>query len=483
MLLLRAHSILPPAGLRIGAPVLLVLLALQLSSRLDARSPVSGGSPNIILLMADDLGYECLSSNGGSPYRTPELDRLAATGVRFRHCHSQPLCTPSRVQIMTGQYNYRNYVKFGLLRPGERTFAHVLRQAGYRTAIAGKWQLGGDSEGVRKFGFDRHCLWHLKGRGSRFWEPIIVEDGVEISDRVKDRYGPDVFVDFIEKFIEEGGEKPFFVYFPMALTHWPFVPTPDSPPGGSRERSGRYDGQRGGLEYFPDMVAYTDKLVGRLDRKLAELGIRDDTVLMFTGDNGNATNITSRLEGREIQGAKGTMIDAGDRVPLVVSWPGGIPTPHTSDALVDFTDFLPTLAELAGQDLGTEIPVDGVSFVPVLTEKSAGKRTWSLCHYNPRPPVKPGNEAALRKLEKRLAGQREAKRLGRYIRTRRFKLFDDGRFYDLVADPLESRSLPPGSTGKEGEAVRVRLAGVLADLPPFRPFLEEPGEPSGKDAP
>ena len=124
--------------------------------------------PNIIVIMADDIGMENLSCYGATAHKTPHLDALAGNGIRFEHAHSQPICTPSRVQIMTGIYNNRNYVQFGLLDPEAVTFGNVLRDAGYTTAVAGKWQLQGGFEGVRNFGFDHHCLWQLTRRPSRF---------------------------------------------------------------------------------------------------------------------------------------------------------------------------------------------------------------------------------------------------------------------------------------------------------------------------
>jgi len=115
--------------------------------------------PNIILIMADDLGYECIGTNGGTSYKTPVLDKMAEKGIRFEHCYSQPLCTPSRVQIMTGIYNVRNYVQFGLLDRNQVTFGHLLKKSGYATCIAGKWQLGRQSDSAGHFGFDESCLW------------------------------------------------------------------------------------------------------------------------------------------------------------------------------------------------------------------------------------------------------------------------------------------------------------------------------------
>ena len=115
--------------------------------------------PNVILIMADDMGYEALSANGSESCKSPNLDKLAAKGVRFTNCFSNPICTPSRAKIMTGQYNVRNYVKFGWLDREQATFADQLKAAGYATAIAGKWQLGKDKDSPQHFGFQQSCLW------------------------------------------------------------------------------------------------------------------------------------------------------------------------------------------------------------------------------------------------------------------------------------------------------------------------------------
>ncbi len=196
--------------------------------------------PNIVLILADDMGYECLGCNGSTEYQTPNLDRLAAEGIRFEHCYSQPLCTPSRVKIMTGQYNFRNYEDFGYLNPNQKTFANLLKDAGYATCIAGKWQLNGlnrnnpGNQDVNRpfhFGFDEYCLWqlhHQKKDGERYADPLITQNGKDLP-RKSDLYGPQIFADYICDFIDRKSDKPFFVYYPMVLVHDPFVPTPDSP--------------------------------------------------------------------------------------------------------------------------------------------------------------------------------------------------------------------------------------------------------------
>jgi len=174
--------------------------------------------PNIILIMADDLGFECLGCYGSASYETPVLDELARTGMRFEHCYSQPLCTPSRVKIMTGRSNARNYIRFGVFDFTERTFAHVMKDAGYDTCIVGKWQLTGrGADGPYVAGFDEYCLWHMedafKPKGSRYRDPKIIEDG-QLLEGLEGKYGPDIFCDYIHDFIERhksSNSNPFFL--------------------------------------------------------------------------------------------------------------------------------------------------------------------------------------------------------------------------------------------------------------------------------
>jgi arylsulfatase A len=140
-----------------------------------------GKRPNIVVILADDLGYECIGADGGTSYKTPVLDKLAAGGARFDHGYAQPLCTPTRVQLMTGIYNVRNYVRFGLLDPKQTTFAHLLKQAGYATCVVGKWQLEGGFEGPGHFGFDEYCLWQLNRRPGRYANPGLEVNGKQIN--------------------------------------------------------------------------------------------------------------------------------------------------------------------------------------------------------------------------------------------------------------------------------------------------------------
>ena len=282
--------------------------------------------PNVVLIMADDLGYECLGVYGSASYRTPNLDRLSINGARFLNCHAQPLCTPTRVQIMTGRYNFRNYTQFGALAAGEKTFGHVLKEHGYATGVFGKWQLdeaGGQKP--REAGFDQYCLWNYLGvRGNRYGDPRLVywDDALhqEVTQDFPGQYGPDISLRNLLRFMEESVEKevPFFAYYPMILPHNPFKPTPVSP----EWEQGRHTREP---RFFGEMVEYIDLMVGQIVQRLNDLGVREHTLIIFTGDNGTNTAIVSRMkDGREIRGGKGYHSDAGTRVPLIVNWTGNL---------------------------------------------------------------------------------------------------------------------------------------------------------------
>jgi len=364
-------------------------------------APAVAKPTNVVLIMADDMGYEALSANGSESCKTPNLDKLSAEGVRFTNCFANPICTPSRAKIMTGQYNVRNYVKFGLLDRGQTTFAHQLKAAGYATCIAGKWQLGRDADSPQHFGFEQSCLWqHTRGGRSkengktidrRFVNPMLEFNGNE-KDYVNGEYGPQVCADFICDFIDKNKEKPFLVYYPMILTHCPFDPTPDSTDwdpkrlGSTSYKGDRKDPQR----HFRDMVAYADKIVGQIVAQLEKSGVHDNTLLIFTGDNGTDKPIVTRWNGTKVAGGKGSMSDTGTRVPLVASWPAGIRQPgRVVDDLVEFSDLMPTLCEVTGAELPANYPGDGSSIVPVLQDNaSARKKDWIYIWYRGRVMVR-----------------------------------------------------------------------------------------------
>ena len=380
--------------------VLTAFAALLLGANVAQAAPAND-QPNIILIMADDMGYEALSSNGSESCKSPNLDKLAAKGVRFTNGFSNPICTPSRVKLMTGQYNVRNYVKFGWLDREQTTFAHQLKAAGYATAIAGKWQLGRDKDSPQHFGFEQSCLWQhtrsgrSKEKGKtidrRFVNPQLEFNGVE-KDFTSGEYGPQVCTDFICDFIDQNKKKPFLVYYPMILTHCPFDPTPDSTDwdpkrlGSTTYKGDRNDPQR----HFRDMVAYADKAVGQIVAQLEKSGVRDNTLIIFTGDNGTDTPIVTPWNGTKVVGGKGTMSDTGTRVPLIVNWPAGIQKPgRVVDDLVEFTDIFPTICEVTGAKLPKNHPADGASIVPVLRNQAdARKKDWIYIWYRKQVMVR-----------------------------------------------------------------------------------------------
>ncbi len=407
---------------------------------LAAAQPQSGRKPNIVLMMADDLGYECIGANGSRSYSTPNLDHLAESGARFNHCYSQPLCTPSRVQIMTGLYNVRNYTDFGELDRSQTTFAHLLKDRGYATCIAGKWQLGEQPDAPHHFGFDQACLWqHTRNRtdknkrDTRYPNPHLDING-QPHDFDNGEYGPDVCTRFIGEFMEKNRDRPFFVYYPMILTHCPFAPTPDSEDWNPNSKGkGRY---KGNPKYFGDMVTYMDKLVGEIVAKLEALGLRDDTLVIFIGDNGTDKPIVSQLDGREVAGAKGKMTDAGTRVPLIANWPHVIPQGTVSDDLIDFSDFLPTFCDATG-DVPKDRLLDGRSFLPQLRGEPGDPRNWVYCWYSARRGDKPQA----------------------WARNQRYKLYADGSFYDVPNDWHEKNPLTDPSP--EAKQARDMLQQVL----------------------
>ncbi len=411
--------------------------------------------PNIILIMADDMGYECLSTYGSTSYQTPVLDQLASDGIKFENCVSQPLCTPSRVKIMTGLYNYRNYDYFGHLNSKEYTFGNLMKEAGYATCIAGKWQLNGlaykdeisdwdDHSRPNKFGFDEYCLWQLtEGRtknSERFADPLIEQNG-QFLERNKDAYGPDIFANYILDFIDRKKEEPFFVYYPMVLVHDPFVPTPDSETWQNKEIRYKND-----TTYFKDMVAYTDKIVGKITTKLKELNLAENTIVIFTGDNGTHPTIYSNMENGKIRGAKGNTIDHGTHVPLIISWPEKIKKGFVHQGLIEFSDFFSTFAEL----VESEVVSDGHSFLPLLMGETYTDRESAFVHYDPK------------------WGKNVNRYRNQFVRTLDYKLYQDGNFYDLNTDIMEKNPISIDSLHNNEQAILNQLKTEMKNHPDWK---------------
>lgn len=341
--------------------------------------------PNILLILADDLGAYDLGCYGGKDVRTPHLDALAAQGVRFATCYATPHCTTSRIELLTGKYGFRTGVysnsgsrEFDMAR--EKSFERLLRERGYATAIAGKWGIIGSPTVM---GFDESCLWAVKkgarsyqqamplpddaeyggptnsaGVTSRYWHPALVENGKFRATGPND-FGPDLFREFLVGFMRRHREQPFLAFYSMCLPHGETalgdeeraaVPVPDAGEPGSRRDGG-----------FVAMKEYVDFEVGRLLAAVDELGLRDNTLVLFVADNGS-------LGPR----GKDSSTEGGVWVPLIVRGPGVV-AGRASEALVDLSDVLPTLAEVAGATVPEGI--DGVSFVPALRGEP-GTREW-----------------------------------------------------------------------------------------------------------
>jgi arylsulfatase A len=277
-------------------------------------------------------------------------------------------------------------------------------------------------------GFDEYLCWAFRIAGggdaltSRYWDPVLWQAGSR-ADRPGE-YGPDVYCDFLIDFMTRNAAGPFLAYYPMCLPHFPFEWPPGSSGAGTDE------------EKFAAMVAYMDLLVGRIVAALDGLGLRQKTLVLFTGDNGTDKRFTSDLNGEPYGGGKDTITDAGTRVPLVASWPGTVPGGRVVTDLVDFSDFMPTLAELAGADLPAGVRIDGVSFAPQLLGAEGRPRDWVYAQV----------------------------RDDAFAREERWKLNTKGELYDMVADPGEAAPIAAGAGGAEAERARARLQWVLDNM-------------------
>lgn len=430
--LLRMASF-PPARV---IEMLAILLLLAVTSAVDG----SEQRPNIILILSDDIGAETVGVYGGESYQTPRLDEMAADGMRFEYAYAQPLCTPSRVKIMTGQYNFRNYTHFGYLDPAQTTFAHMLKAGGYNTMVAGKWQLYDnlfeDLQGSLPLsaGFDEYLVWQMKSveKGSRYWEPRLNHNG-QLQQYEASVFGPDVFNDYVLDYIDAHKGSPFFIYYPMVLAHDPWVTTPDM-----------LDKSASDQQKFTAMMAYMDKLVGKVIDKVTESGIADRTLILYVGDNGTGRDIVSLQDGVEVRGAKGDTIDAGSRVPFIAWGPSVVKSGLVSDSLINLNDVLPTLSSLAGVPLPQDYPGDGESLLPVLMGQHELQRRELFIHYEPRWPS--GAPA-------------------RYAFDRRWKLYQHGDFFDMQSDPQESSPLNTGKLNADAASAYQSLHALIESMP------------------
>ena len=396
--------------------------------------------PNIVLIMADDVGCETLGCYGGQSFKTPHIDRLAKTGLKFTHCYAMPVCHPTRTCLLSGRYpRHQGNPRWGTFpRVDEaQTLAKALQSAGYRTSISGKWQLTlllKDPQQPHRMGFDDYCLfgWH---EGPRYHQPMIHQNG-ELRTDVSDRYGPSVYVDHIVDFMKRNKDRPFFAFYSMALCH--DVTDDLKQPVPYARNKDHYD-------TFAEMMAQMDIHVGRVTAAIRRLGLEKDTLVLFTTDNGTAKRslhqavdgkfirrpVSSRIGGKLVPGGKGNLSNDGTHVPLLASWPGRISPGTTTDQLVDMSDFLPTFRELAGKTLSARdrVKIDGQSFAGVLVGRGGRGRRWAYA-------------------------ERGTRRF--FVRTQNWKLYNNGKLYHVPRD-INEKSPVALSRAPKSAAADIRL--------------------------
>jgi arylsulfatase A len=388
--------------------------------------------PNVILIMSDDIGIGGFSCYGSDKYKTPHLDALAQNGVRYEHCFSMALCGPSRACLLTGRYAFRT----GMTSNGtgnkvspdkEVCIARVLKEAGYATAFAGKWNQLAYLKSLpeaKRWGWDEYLRWERSDKDGRYWNPSYDKNG-KIQEGVDTKYGPDLCHEFAVDFITRHQDKPFFLYYPTPLVHGPILRTPDS---AANPEKGR------GL--LADNVTYLDKSIGKLVAELDRLKLLEKTVILFTSDNG--TPGTDTIGGKAIDGRKGSLREGGTRVPLIVSWKGKIQAGGVHKNLVDFSDFFPTIVELAGARLPAGLTLDGRSFAPQLLDpgRQYEPREWVQVQLNDK----------------------------RYVRDVRWKLYNDGTLCDMKKAPFAELPIEKGKEDAAAAAARQRLQAALDKL-------------------
>ena len=428
--------------------VITLVLASLLTSVNFSVANAQSGKPNIILILADDISYGSLTCNGGNLYSTPNLDSMAQRGMRFTECHATPYCSPSRFQFLTGKYNFRNYVNWGDMDTAQRTIGNLMRDAGYKTACYGKWQFGGGDASVHALGFDNYCLYNAFDggeKGDRYKSPTIYTNGDFVSSkRTENKYSEDIFADSVINFIDRNKSVPFFIYYPMALVHGPFQPTPDD------TAFANWNPEESDESFYPSMVAYMDKKIGEIIAHLKEIGLDKNTVVIYSGDNGSSKSVgIYRAGDSTVYGGKSITTEAGTRVPLIVFWDGKVIPGTVNNDLIDFTDVLPTVADIAHIPVPASYgPIDGISFAPRLTGNAGTPRDWIFYHYDPHP------------------GYNTYKR---WAQTATYKLYDTSSynsqrlFYNIANDPDERFPIPDSLLSGDEAQLKQNFLGVFTN--------------------
>jgi arylsulfatase A len=413
----------------LAAPLALTSAGAAAAAAAAPTKPVS--RPNIVLFLCDDLGIGNVSYAGAdAPFRTPQIDALAAQSLRFDRAFSAPICGPTRAQIMTGQYSHRHGVVDNAhgkaLNPADRlVLPQVMRRAGYKTAAAGKWPqleyLDTREDGTR-WGFDEFMTWHGFGTPDRYWSPRFNHNG-SVRTWDDNTYGPDVLQQFVVDFIARHKGEPFFVYYSHPIPHAPRSRTPDSA-----------ETQPDKWEMYADQVAYLDKQVGLFVKELDRLGVRENTLILFAGDNGAVAG-GGTIRGRKLDGGKGSAGEGACRVPMFASWPAVISSGRACNDLIDVSDLLPTFADLAGAALPTDYAMDGRSFAPQLRGEKGNPRQWVYAALNrPEDPI-------------------------RWVRDDHYRLRGNGELTSVKDAPFADA--PVDASDPAAQAARARLQQVL----------------------
>ena len=424
--------------------LMMIVLSLTLFSGCTSTAkkdhPVT--QPNILFILIDDLGKEWVSTYGAEDLQTPNVDKLAATGMSFINAYSMPQCTPSRVALLTGQYPWRNgwINHYDVPRWGHGaqfdpkkyiTFARIMKSAGYATCAAGKWQINDfriQPDIMVQHGFDEYCMWtggeggNIKVSQKRYWDPYIhTKEG---SKTYKGKFGDDIFTGFIINFMKKHKDKPMMIYYPMCLTHVPFTTTPLEPD------------VTGKVEKHKAMVRYADFLLGKLMGALDSLGIRDHTIVFWTTDNGTTHSIIGHRNGWAVRGGKTYLTENGINAPFIVNCPDLVPRGKITDALVDFPDMLPTFAELGGAKIPKKDTIDGKSFAPLILGKADDSpRKWIMALGSHPSSIRDGRVVNYFSFRDRV------------IRDKRYKVYVDTtikviyELYDLKSDLGERNNL------------------------------------------
>jgi arylsulfatase A len=399
---------------------------LLLCASAFAVDPAS--KPNIIFILADDLGLDGVSCYGSDNHKTPNIDKLATSGTRFETCYAAPLCGPSRCVLMTGRYAFRTgglqNGSWGGGGPGakskdEQPMAKMLKQAGYATCESGKWRQVGETP--KDWGFDEYCTDPTAG--GWYWKDSYEKNGEQVS--APGSYNPDVIHAFSLDFIRRHKEGPFFLYYSMHFVHGPILKTPDT-------------GKTPDANFYEDNLRYMDKQVGEIVAELDKLGLREKTLVIFSGDNGTALNFPSTIGGRMINGKKASMLEGGSRVPLIASWPGTTPAGKVSKDIVNFSDMLSTFVELGGGQLPKDFKYDSRSIAPQLRGEKGTPREWAYVQLGAKW----------------------------FVREQGWKMNQANELFDMSDAPFVEKPVAASADTEVSKAARARLTAVLAELNP-----------------